>query len=176
MVLWVSFVVIFLGMANRLRRNQPTGHPMFSWYSFPRDVALEVHTRWNAKLELVKKRKVDVPAFVDWHWMGQTRLMEAIEPHLNNVFKGVHGQFTCLGWRWIFEIQEVVYKELVHEFLATISFARKVGIYADDNIKFCLGGEIRSLSLADFALRTEIYLPSEVHLEYCSFYKKYGHV
>lgn len=69
----------------------------------------------------------------------------------------------CLGWRQIFEIQEVVYKEFVYEFLAMVSFARKYGIYVDDNLTFCLSGERCSLSLTDFALRTGIYLPSEVH-------------
>ena len=57
----------------------------------------------------------------------------------------------------------MVYKELVYEFLATVSFARKDGIYADDNLIFCLGGERRSLSLVDFALWVGIYLPAEVH-------------
>ncbi|CAH1450870.1 unnamed protein product [Lactuca virosa] len=128
-------------MANRLRRNQPGGRPVFPWYSFPRDVAPEIGIGWDKGL------------------------MESIEPYLDKVFNGVHGQFMCLGWRRIFEIQEVVYKELVHDFLATVSFAWKDGIYVDDNLTFCLGGERRSLSLADFALRMEIYLPSEVHSE-----------
>ncbi|CAI9288360.1 unnamed protein product [Lactuca saligna] len=58
-----------------------------------------------------------------------------------------------------FQIQEVVYKELVVEFLATVFFKRKDGIYDKDNLTFCLGRERRALSQADFALRTEIYFP-----------------
>lgn len=42
-------------------------------------------------------------------------------------------------------------------------FRRKDDIYDEDSLTFCLSGERRALSLADFALRTEIYLPSEVH-------------
>ncbi|CAH1417043.1 unnamed protein product [Lactuca virosa] len=102
---------------------------------------------------------------VDWQWSTETGLMEAIEPYLDKTFNGIHGQFLCLGWRRIFHIQEIVYKELVIEFLATISFARNDGIYADNNLTFFLGGERRTLSLADFALGTQIYLPSEVHSE-----------
>lgn len=106
MALWVSFVVIFFaGMANHLRRNQPRGRPTFPWYSLLMDVAPEVHARWNAKLELMKKRKVHVTAFVDRLWMGQIGLMEAMETYLDKVFNGVHGLFMCLGWRQIFEIQ-----------------------------------------------------------------------
>ncbi|CAH1441649.1 unnamed protein product [Lactuca virosa] len=150
------------GMTSRSRRSQPVTCD-FPWYSFPRNVPPETHACWTVKLDLLKKRKVHVPAEVDWHWIGNSGLMEAIEPYLDKVFNGVHGQFMCLGWRRIFEIQEVVYKELVYEFLATVSFAKKDRIYADDNLTFCLGGERRSLSIADFALQVGIYLPAEVH-------------
>ncbi|CAH1453863.1 unnamed protein product [Lactuca virosa] len=110
----------------------------------------------------MKQRKVHVPTLVDWHWIGQTGLMEGLEPYLDKAFNSIHGQFVCMGWRRLFEIQEVVYKELVVEFLATISFARKDGIFVEYNLSFCLGGERCTLCLADFALRTQIYLPSEV--------------
>ncbi|CAI9283125.1 unnamed protein product [Lactuca saligna] len=56
-----------------------------------------------------------------------------------------------------------MYKELVIEFLATMTFSRKDGIYPNNNLTFCLGGERRTLSLADFTLRMGIYLSSEVH-------------
>ena len=51
----------------------------------------------------------------------------------------------------------------MYEFLAAVSFARKDGLYADDNLTFCLGEERRSLSLAYFSLRVGIYLPAEIH-------------
>ncbi|CAH1423566.1 unnamed protein product [Lactuca virosa] len=86
-------------MASRARRNQPGSRPDFPWYSFPRNVGSEIYTRWNAKLDWLKQRKVHVPALVDWYWMSETGLMEAIEPYLEKVFNGIHGQFMCLGWR-----------------------------------------------------------------------------
>ncbi|CAH1427560.1 unnamed protein product [Lactuca virosa] len=152
-------------MASRSRRNQPGTCPEFPWYSFLRDVAPAVRARWTAKLELLRKRRVHVPAVVDWYWIGQSGLMDAVESYFDKLFNGVDGKFMCLGWRRIFEIQEVVYIESVHEFLATVSFAKTDGIYADDNLTFCISGERRSLSLADFALRTGIYLQSEVHTQ-----------
>ncbi|CAH1417055.1 unnamed protein product [Lactuca virosa] len=152
-------------MASRARRQQPGSRPEFPWYSFPRTVGPEIYARWNAKLDWMKKRKVHVPVVVDWHWIGQTGLMEGIEPYLDKAFNSIHGPFVCMGWRRLFEIQEGVYKELVVEFLATVYFARKDGIFVEDNLSFCLGGKRRTLSLADFTLRTHIYLPSEVHSE-----------
>ncbi|CAH1412457.1 unnamed protein product [Lactuca virosa] len=152
-------------MASRARGQQPRSHHEFPWYSFPRTVGPEIYARWNAKLVWIKKRKVHVPTVVDWHWIGQTGLMEGIEPYLDKAFNSIHRLFVCMGWRRLFEIQEVVYKELVIEFLAMVSFARKDGIFVEDNLSFCLGGERRTLILADFELRTRIYLPSEVHSE-----------
>ncbi|CAH1437018.1 unnamed protein product [Lactuca virosa] len=152
-------------MASRARRQQPGSRPEFPWYSFPRTVGSEIYARWNAKLDWMKQRKVHVPAVVDWHWIGQTGLMEGIETYLDKAFNSIHGPFVCMGWRRLFEIQEVGYKELVIEFLAMVSFARKDGIFVEDNLSFCLGEERRTLSLADFALRIHIYLPSKVHSE-----------
>lgn len=68
----------------------------------------------------MKQRKVHVPAVVDWHWMGQTGLMEGIEPYLDKAYNSILGSFVCMGWTRLFEIQEVVYKELVIEFLNTV--------------------------------------------------------
>ncbi|CAH1427561.1 unnamed protein product [Lactuca virosa] len=103
-------------MASRSRRNQPGTRPEFPWYSFPRDVAPAVHARWTAKLELLRKRRVHVPAVVDWYWVGQSGLMDVVESYFDKLFNGVDGQFMCLGWRQIFEIQEVVYTESIHGF------------------------------------------------------------
>lgn len=86
----------------------------------------------------MKQRKVRVPALMDWHWIGKIRLIEAIEPYLDKVFNNTHGQFVFMGWRRLFEIQEAVYKELVIEFLAMVSFARKDGIFAEENLSFPL--------------------------------------
>lgn len=58
-----------------------------------------------------------------------------------------------------------MYKELCVEFLATVQFRKKKGVHDRKNITFCLGGEIRELSLANFDMRTKLYLPSEGHTE-----------
>ncbi|CAI9277084.1 unnamed protein product [Lactuca saligna] len=86
----------------------------------------------------MKQRRVHVPAVLDWHSMGQTRLMEGIEPYLDKAFNSIHGLFVCMGWRRFFEIQKVVYKKLVIELLATVSFARNEGIVVEDNLSFAL--------------------------------------
>lgn len=51
------------------------------------------------------------------------------------------------------------------EFLDTVHFCKKKGIHDRQNVIFCLGWERKDLILADFALRTKLYLPSEVRTE-----------
>ncbi|CAH1453619.1 unnamed protein product [Lactuca virosa] len=105
-------------MANHGRRNQPEGHPDFPWYTFSRVVSPKVLAQWNGKLSWMKERKVHVPAEVNW--------------------------FVCMAWRRFFHIQDVVYKELVVEFLATVTFRRQIGIHEPKNITFCLGREVQA--------------------------------
>ncbi|CAH1450032.1 unnamed protein product [Lactuca virosa] len=126
-------------MASRSRRNQPGQRNDYPWYTFLWVVGPEV--LWNAKLEWMKQRKIHVLAVFNWQWSEQTGLLEGIEPYFVRNFAGVHGQFKSMGWRQLFQIQEIVYKELVIEFLGTISFRRKDGAFDEDNLTFFLGGE-----------------------------------
>ncbi|CAH1433135.1 unnamed protein product [Lactuca virosa] len=125
-------------MASRTRRQQPGSRPEFPSYSFPRTVGPEIYARCNAKLDWMKQRKVHVPEVVDWHWIGKTGLMEGIEPYLDKAFNSIHGPFVCMGWRRLFEIQEVMYKELVVEFLATVSLHRRTEYLLKTTFLFAL--------------------------------------
>lgn len=91
LVLWLFLCGYFAELASRSRRNQPGTRPEFPWYSFPRDVAPAIHSRWTVELEMMKKRRVHVPMFVDWHWIGQTGLMDDMDPYPEKLFNGVHG-------------------------------------------------------------------------------------
>lgn len=111
----------------------------------------------------MKQRKVHVPAVVDWHWMGQTGLMEGIEPYLEKAFNSIHGQFVCMGvetaiWNSGSRVQGVSHQVYGHSF-----FAQTDVIFVEDDLSFWLGGERHTLILVDFALRTQIYLLSKVH-------------
>lgn len=153
-------------MASRSRKNQPGGRPNFPWYTFPHMVSFGVLSQWNGRLEWMKQRNVHVPVVVNWGWIEQVGLLEGIEPIFGKSFDGLQGRFMCIAWRRLFQIQEIIYKELVIEFLATISFRRKIGALKDGNLNSCLGGEKRELSLVELVIRMEIYLSSEVHTEY----------
>ncbi|CAI9280404.1 unnamed protein product [Lactuca saligna] len=70
-----------------------------------------------------------------------------------------------MAWIRLFHPQEPVYKELCVEFLDIVYFTKKKGVNDRKNITFFLGGERRELSLVDFAMRTNLYLPYEVYSE-----------
>lgn len=125
---------------GRGRRNQPQGVlPDFPWYSFPNVVAPEIMVQWNEKLAYFKERKVYIPVKINWHWMEEVCLSEALEPYLTKSFDGVQSRFVCMAWRRLFRIQEPTYKELCVEFLATVHFPNKKGVHDIKNITFCLG-------------------------------------
>lgn len=95
--------------------------------------------------------------------MEEVGLSDTHEPYLTKDLDVAQGQFLCIGWRRLFRIQEPVYKELCVKFRSNVRFRKKKGTYDRKNITFCLIGEQREMSLADFAFGTKLYLPSEVH-------------
>ncbi|CAH1423750.1 unnamed protein product [Lactuca virosa] len=102
-------------MQGRGRRNQPGSRPDFLWFSFLIVVAPEVLIQWIEKLSWLKERKVHIPAEINWSWMEEVGLSEALEPFLTKSFDGVQGRFICMAWRHLFHIQEPMYKELCVE-------------------------------------------------------------
>ncbi|CAH1428868.1 unnamed protein product [Lactuca virosa] len=92
-------------MQGRGRINQPGSHPDLPWYTFPNVVAPKVMIQWNEKLAWLKERKVHMPAEINWNWMEEVGLSEAIEPFLTKSFDGVQGWFIFMAWRRLFHIQ-----------------------------------------------------------------------
>lgn len=48
--------------------------------------------------------------------------MEVINPYLKKVFMNNELRVTCITWRKLFKIQELVYKEMCLEFMPLFSF------------------------------------------------------
>ncbi|CAH1450007.1 unnamed protein product [Lactuca virosa] len=151
-------------MSSRSRRTQPGARPNFPWYTFPNVVTPGLMAQWNGRLAWLRERRVHVPQEINWTWMVEVGLSKAIKPFLVQSFDGTQGQFVCTAWKILFHIQEPVYKELVVEFLATVAFRKKMVFMSQQTSPF-VWGERRELSLAEFAMMMELYLPSEIHTE-----------
>ncbi|GKC24268.1 hypothetical protein Tco_1026418, partial [Tanacetum coccineum] len=76
--------------------------------------------------------------------------------------------FTSVAWIIAFNINELIYSELFHEFYSTYEF---VEVCVDDElktkkiIKFRLGGRAHSLTLLEFARRLGLYHAKELDEE-----------
>ncbi|CAI9303003.1 unnamed protein product [Lactuca saligna] len=102
-------------MSSYGRINQPGGHPDFPWNNFPRVLATKVLAQWNGRLALLKERRVHVSTEINWNWIEEVGLLEAIEPYLIQSYDGIQGWFVCTTWRTLFHIQDPVYNKLVVE-------------------------------------------------------------
>lgn len=112
-------------MQGRGRRNQPESRPDFPWFSFPNVVAPKVLVQWIEKLAWLKERKVHIPAKINWNWLEEVGLSEAIEPFLTKSFDGVQGQFICMDWRRLFTSKNQCTKNFVWNVWPWYTFARK---------------------------------------------------
>ncbi|GJV31342.1 hypothetical protein Tco_1391742 [Tanacetum coccineum] len=85
--------------------------------------------------------------------------------------------FSSVAWIRAFNINELIYAELCHEFYSTYEFDE---VYADDElktkkiIKFRLGGHAYSLTLLEFAQRLGLYQAVELEEEGFNVYFEGG--
>ncbi|GJU24033.1 retrotransposon ORF1 [Tanacetum coccineum] len=85
--------------------------------------------------------------------------------------------FTSVAWIRAFNINELIYAELCHEFYSTYEFDK---VCADDElqtkkiIKFRLGGRAHSLTLLEFARRLGLYQAVELEEEGFNVYFEGG--
>ncbi|GKA83825.1 hypothetical protein Tco_0805420 [Tanacetum coccineum] len=87
--------------------------------------------------------------------------------------------FTSVAWIRAFNINELIYVELCHEFYSTYEFDK---VCADDElqskkiIRFRLGGRAHSLTLLEFARRLGLYQAVELEEDGFNVYFKGGEV
>lgn len=62
---------------NRPKELSPS-RPNFPWYSFPNVVTPEVMVQWNDKLAWLRERIVHIPAEINWDWMEEVGLSDAL--------------------------------------------------------------------------------------------------
>ncbi|GJY49097.1 hypothetical protein Tco_0439053 [Tanacetum coccineum] len=85
--------------------------------------------------------------------------------------------FTSMAWVRAFNIKELIYLELCHEFYSTYEFDE---VYADDElqtkkiIKFRLGGRAHNLTLLEFTRRLGLYHAEELEEDALDVYFQGG--
>lgn len=92
-------------------------------------------------MEKLKKREFYIANEVNWEWLEQVGLVEAMNPYVTKIFMNEGVRITCIGQKRLFQLQKPVYKELCLEFNATIRFKGRSDAFDIENLTFCLGGE-----------------------------------
>ncbi|KAI3724154.1 hypothetical protein L2E82_35922 [Cichorium intybus] len=112
------------------------------------------------------RRSSSIPASRET--IGQTLLYKAglwgeLEPFIHRTWSAGEFTFTCHGWERLMANQEdIVYTELLLEFLSTVHYAPASREARSKLISFRLGGVSRDCSLQEFGRCSEIYTEEDL--------------
>lgn len=113
---WYLFdLVLFICTEKTMRKRKrgpeaPRDQGDFPWYNFPEVVSQRVLTEWRNKLEKMKRKEFYITNEVNWVWLEQVGLVEAMNLYLTKIFMNEGVRITCTGWRRLFQMHEPVYK------------------------------------------------------------------
>lgn len=80
-------------------QQAPSEQREFPWYNFPEVISLGVLAEWWNKLEKLKTREFYIANKVNWEWLEQVSLVDAMNPYLTKIFMGNGVRITCTGFR-----------------------------------------------------------------------------
>ncbi|KAI3700942.1 hypothetical protein L2E82_45583 [Cichorium intybus] len=107
---------------------------------------------YRSRRDALTGHRVLEATVIDRAILGEAGLWGEIEPFLHRTWTHRDASFTCRGWDRIMATDEdVVYTELLLEFLSTIEYTPKATDPQARLIRFRLGGEHRECSLREFA-------------------------
>ncbi|KAI3739159.1 hypothetical protein L2E82_29556 [Cichorium intybus] len=159
------------GFANRrtprrtLALGPRRGSMMFrldhAFLQFPAE--LDTSVEYTSRRDALIHRRVLEATVIDRDILRDAGLWEAIEPFLHRTWTHEEASFTCRGWDRIMATDEdVVYTELLLEFISTVRFAPRAGDPRSRMVRFRLGGVHRECNLREFGRRTGIYTPADL--------------
>ncbi|GJU97205.1 putative reverse transcriptase domain-containing protein [Tanacetum coccineum] len=139
-------------------------HEFLLWEGCNRDAK----SRYNTRLAQLLPRHIYSPCIVHWDALNQMDYDGEIDDMLRIRVREAESDeeiFTLVAWIRDFNINELIYAELCHEFYSTYEFDE---VCADDElqtkkiIKFRLGGRGHNLTLLEFARRLGLYQAVEL--------------
>ncbi|KAI3766052.1 hypothetical protein L2E82_16100 [Cichorium intybus] len=137
-------------------------HPFLQ---FPAELASSVE--YTSRRDALTSRRVLEATVIDRDILRDAGLWGAIEPFLHRTWTHEEASFTCHGWDRIMATDEdVVYTELLLEFISTIQFAPRAGDPRSRLVRFRLGGEHRECNLREFGRRVGLYTPEDLQHRY----------
>ncbi|KAI3750580.1 hypothetical protein L2E82_21251 [Cichorium intybus] len=142
-------------------------HPFLQ---FPEGLASSAE--YISRRDALTSRRVLEATVIDRDILRDAGLWGAIEPYLHRTWTLGEALFTCRGWDRIMATHEdVVYTELLLEFLSTIHFAPRASDPRSRIIRFRLGGAQRECNLREFGGRVGLYTPADLqHRHFTQFF------
>ncbi|KAI3723575.1 hypothetical protein L2E82_35253 [Cichorium intybus] len=136
-----------------------------AFLEFPAELASSTeYTSWR---DALRSRRVLEATVIERDILRDAGLWGAIEPFLHRTWTHEEASFTCRGWDRIMATDEdMVYTELLLEFLSTIHFAPRASDPRSRLVRFRLGGEHTECNLREFRRRTGIYTPTDLQHRY----------
>ncbi|GJW18169.1 hypothetical protein Tco_0025605, partial [Tanacetum coccineum] len=151
-------------------------HEFFLWERCHRDTK----SRYNTRLAQLLPRHIYSPYIVNWVVLNRMGCDGEIDDMLRIRLREAGSDeeiFTLVDWIRAFNINELIYVKLCHEFYSTYEFDE---VCADDElqtnkiIKFRLGGRANNLTLLEFARRLGLYQAVELEEEGFNIYFEGG--
>ncbi|KAI3691546.1 hypothetical protein L2E82_49911 [Cichorium intybus] len=120
--------------------------------------------QYEARRDELSSRPVLAVVQLDWALLTQAGLWAELQPFIQHTWADGEHTFTCHGWdRLMANEEDVVYKELLLEFLSTCRYTLASRESQPQMIRFRLAGESRECNLREFGRRTGIYTEAELH-------------
>ncbi|GJT87237.1 hypothetical protein Tco_1068954 [Tanacetum coccineum] len=151
-------------------------HEFLLWEGCTRDAK----SRYNTRLAQLLPRHIYSPCIVNCDVLNRMDCDGEIDEMLRIRVREAESEeeiFTSVAWIRAFNINELIYVELCHEFYSTYEFDE---VCADDEfqtkkiIKFRLGGRAHSLTLLEFARRLGLYQAVEIEKDGFNVYFEGG--
>ena len=116
---YLFFCFCFVRMVRGQRGEGQANVPDHPFLRFPQHLGRE-----TAKLRQLANRAVEIAPTLDWGLAAQKGLTGRLEQFMTYTLLDEGGVplFTCHGWRLLFRLRAVVYRELALEFFATVEF------------------------------------------------------
>ncbi|KAI3493127.1 hypothetical protein L1887_42206 [Cichorium endivia] len=132
---------------------------------------LDSSVEFTSRQDALIGRRVLEATIIDRDILRDAGLWGEIEPFLLRTWVDGDASFTCRGWdRLMAGPDDVVYMELLLEFLSTVRFAPGSTEARSRLVRFRLGGVHRECNLREFGRRTGIYTEADLqHRHFTQF-------
>ncbi|KAJ9539170.1 hypothetical protein OSB04_031903 [Centaurea solstitialis] len=153
--------------APNVNYRAPDGTHAFTHFMNDSTLSAAKQAEYRDIMDRIKTHQIVVPRRPDWTLLQTLEIDGDVKAVLEKHAIGENGleYYICKAWDRVFNINEILYRELILEFVTTYTFnpVKATEDCREKCVSFRLGGTWRSLSLAEFGVALGIYTQAEVN-------------